>query len=181
MEPPYIIEAEGIYLKHTHEPPLFSPHLGFEYAREVPPPFTVQIYFGSNMELQGIQLTSVTVQIDELNIEIQNDISDGITYIHNRKDLSETNGYGYPKNIQSYNYFGQIMAILFSLDDILNVMPDELTKRQLFNRFKKVTRLTIILEIDYIINDKMERVNFTCNYKVKTGMSNAWLDGLMGI
>jgi hypothetical protein len=179
MEPPYIIEAEGIYLKHTNDNPLFSPHLGFEYAREVPPPFTVQIYFGSNMELQGIQITSVTVQIDEMNIEIQKDISDAISYIHNRKNLNEPNVY--PNEILNYNYFGQIMATLFYLDDILKAMPEELTKRQLFNKFKKVTKLTIILTIDYIINDKMKRVNFTCDYKVKTVMSNAWWDGLMSI
>jgi hypothetical protein len=179
MEPPYIIETEGMYLKHTQTDPLFSPHLGFEYAHEAPPPFTVQLYFGSNLELQGIQLTSVTVQIDEMSIEIQKDISDAISYIHNSKNLSETDGY--PSDIQGYNYFGQIMATLFCLDDILKAMPDELTKRQLFNRFKKVTRLTIILAIDYIINDEMNRVNFTCNYKVKMAMSNAWWDGLMSI
>jgi hypothetical protein len=179
MEPPYIIEAEGIYLRHTNDNPLFSSHLGFEYAREVPPPFTVQIYFGSNMELQSIQLTSVTVQINEMNIEIQKDISDAISYIHNRKNLSETKGL--PNDIQNYNYFGQIMATLFCPDDILKAIPEKLTKRQLFNRFKKVTKLTIILVIDYIINDTVKRVNFICNYKVKTVMSNAWWDGLMSI
>jgi hypothetical protein len=179
MEPPYLIEAEGIYLKHTNDNPLFSPHLGFEYAHEVPPPFTVQIYFGSNMELRGIELASVTVQIDEMNIEIQKNILNANSYILNSKNLSETNGY--PKDIQNYNYFGQIMATLFCIDDILKAMPEELTKQQLFNKFKKVTKLTIILAIDYIINDEMKRVNFKCNYKVKTIMSIAWWDRLMSI